>query len=121
MSPMSFQIPNYLALKPHSTTIVVSETSEYDTGIVLDIGGSNLSKTLKTLLEEKLLQRNGQAQCLLPSALLSDDAGLQLWHQINRLPDYYQTSDEVELFAQHSSGIAESVEDNTSLVDLGCG
>ena len=96
---------------------------------MFDIGGSKLSLTLGPLLEEKLfaltgrqlIKADGTRQRLLPSALLSDDTGLSLWREINRLPDYYQTRDEIDLFAKFGAHIAQLVPDNATLIDLGAG
>lgn len=101
----------------------------YTPGTVFDIGGSKLSHTLGPLLEEKLfaltgrqlIKADGSTQRLLPSALLSDDTGLNLWRQVNRLPDYYQTRDEIELLAKFGAQIAKLVPENATLIDLGAG
>ncbi|KAM6523069.1 hypothetical protein FSOLCH5_003689 [Fusarium solani] len=86
---------------------------------ILDIGGSNLSQSLKEMLESRMLAP-GQ-QCVFPSALLSDDHGLALWRKINRLPTYYQTKEEIELLQSYGSELADEIPSGTILLDLGCG
>lgn len=88
-------------------------------GLVIDIGGSQLSESLSSMLATRML--NPKQQCVLPSALLSDDNGSALWRQINRLPTYYQTSDEILLLELHGDEISELIEPGTVLLDLGCG
>jgi uncharacterized SAM-dependent methyltransferase len=90
-------------------------------GDVIDIGGSRLSDSLKKMLERKLLREDRPGQRLLPSALLSDDRGLGIWRHLNRLPDYYQTRDEILLLEQHGSEIARHMAQGSVLLDLGSG
>jgi uncharacterized SAM-dependent methyltransferase len=92
-------------------------------GTLFDIGWSRLSDTLRSLLNEKLLWKDGKQhwQRLLPSALLSDDVGLQLWNQINRLPNYYHTRDEIELLGRYGAEIAGHIGEGGTIVDLGAG
>ncbi|KAI9774043.1 MAG: hypothetical protein M1839_001928 [Geoglossum umbratile] len=72
------------------------------------------------MLEEKLIGK-AQQQHLLPSALLSDDTGLQLWSQITCLPDYYQTRDEIQLLEQYGAEIAQHFVPGCTIIDLGSG
>lgn len=98
-------------------------------GSVVDIGGSQLPTVLQHLLHEKLfalsghqLQKpDGKAQHLLPSAVLSDGKGLDIWKRINRLPRYYQTRDEIELFEKYGEEIARYVPSGATLIDFGGG
>lgn len=53
--------------------------------------------------------------------LFSDDEGLRQWKQINRLPDYYQTRDEVELIEKYAEEIVKRIKPNSVVIDLGCG
>lgn len=114
---------------PPTQSVQHAELSTYLQGSIVDIGGSRLNETLKLSLQEKLFglhghqlrKVDGSRQHLLPSPLLSDDNGLTLWREINRLPDYYQTCDEVELFETSGKEIAEHILDGVSILDLGCG
>ena len=98
-------------------------------GSIIDIGGSRLGETLKSCLQEKLFgqygyqlrKEDGSRQHLLPSPLLSDDKGLTIWRDIVRLPHYYQTCDEVELFKKYGEEIAQNIPEGASILDLGCG
>lgn len=90
-------------------------------GTVFDIGGSNLGYYYKSLLNSMLVKRHEGQQRVLPSALLYHDVGLQIWSKITRLPDYYQTRDEIELLEHHSAAIAEHITEGSALFDLGSG
>ncbi|KAB8336716.1 hypothetical protein FH972_021025 [Carpinus fangiana] len=89
-------------------------------GSISDIGGSRIHLSLKTLIYDQLFHSRPDHR-VLPSSLLSDDEGLRLWHKINRMPDYYQTSDEVELLEMYGEEIARKIDPNTAMIDLGCG
>lgn len=90
---------------------------------MLDIGGGSNPETYKTLINENIFWKDGKRhwQRLLPSPLLSDDTGLQLWSQINRLPHYYQTNDEVELLDHYGPEIVQHFAAGSTIVDLGAG
>ncbi|PPJ52313.1 hypothetical protein CBER1_09245 [Cercospora berteroae] len=64
--------------------------------------------------------RNRQTPSL-PSALISDDRGLELWSEVTHAPEYYQTRDEVDLFLAHGDEIVSQIPENCSLIDLGSG
>jgi uncharacterized SAM-dependent methyltransferase len=97
------------------------EEAVHNAGDVIDIGGSHLSDTFREMLERKLLKEDRPGQRLLPSALLSDDKGLDIWRQLTRLPDYYQTRDEIHLLEQHGSDIAQHMAPGSIVLDLGSG
>lgn len=86
---------------------------------IIDIGGSRLDESLRSMLVNHML--TPEKQCVLPSALLSDDHGSFLWRDMNRMPDYYQTRDEIALLEAHGKDIADLIPPNTVLIDLGCG
>ncbi len=90
-------------------------------GTVFDIGGSNIDSYHKCLLDKMFLKGKGSKQRVLPSALLYDDVGLQTWRQITRLPDYYQTRDEIDLLEHHATEIAEQIPTGCTILDLGSG
>jgi hypothetical protein len=90
-------------------------------GDVIDIGGSHLPDTFREMLGRKLLKEDRPGQRLLPSALLSDDKGLRIWGQLTRLPDYYQTRDEIHSLEQHGSDMAQHMAPGSVVLDLGSG
>ncbi|KAL1835890.1 hypothetical protein VTJ49DRAFT_5911 [Mycothermus thermophilus] len=86
---------------------------------IIDIGGGRLKDSLRNMLIARMLDPT--KQCVLPSALLSDDHGAMLWTKINRLPDYYQTRDEIALLEVHGKEIADVIPPDCLLIDIGCG
>ncbi|KAK7413674.1 hypothetical protein QQX98_007456 [Neonectria punicea] len=98
-------------------------------GTVIDAcgGDEGISEFFRNMLHQKLLWTDkqycpiGNPQRLLPSPLLSDAEGLRLWREVTRLPSYYQTDGEIELFKKHGREVALSVPPGAILIDLGCG
>ena len=94
---------------------------------IIDIGGGDLQRSLRDVLEWKFLLKgkDGESKTnqrrLLPSSFLSDAIGLKMWHEINRLPNYYQTREEIELLDQRGKEIAGRIADGSVLIDIGCG
>jgi hypothetical protein len=97
------------------------EEAAPNTGDVIDIGGSHLSDTFREMLGRKLLKEDRPGQRLLPSALFSDDKGLRIWRELTRLPDYYQTRNEIHLLEQYGSDIAQHMAPGSVVLDLGSG
>ena len=89
----------------------------------IDIGGCRLPNAMKRDLVTNLLSSNGKISDirLLPSAVLHDDTGLRMWRDVNSMPQYYQTKDEIELLKQNASHLATHITEGTTLIDLGCG
>jgi uncharacterized SAM-dependent methyltransferase len=87
--------------------------------LIIDIGNSRLTTSLRGMLMKRIFESD--RDCVLPSALLSDDKGGWLWQKINRLPNYYQMRDEIALLESSGEEISSFVQAGTALVDLGCG
>ncbi|KAF2663149.1 hypothetical protein BT63DRAFT_128327 [Microthyrium microscopicum] len=92
-------------------------------GSVFDIGGSLLKDTMREELNKKFLltKSNGSKQRTIPASILHDEHGLRMWAEINRMPDYYQTRDEIALLEQNSKDLARHLKGAYTLIDLGCG
>jgi len=73
------------------------------------------------MLQMRFLGGDGNATPVLPTAILSDDAGLGYWKAIVRLPTWYQTRDDIATFEKYGTEIAEYITDGMILIDLGCG
>lgn len=56
-----------------------------------------------------------------PSILLWDDRGLELFDEITTCPDYYPTRAELALLDQHSDDIVTAVGQNRIIIELGAG
>jgi len=98
-------------------------TSLQDENKIVDIGGNNLPVILRASLNKELFWADGKThhQRWLPSTMLGDDTGLHLWSQITRLPDYYQTTDEIELLDLYGAEITSHISAGTTIIDLGAG
>ncbi|KAK9377625.1 histidine-specific methyltransferase [Lipomyces chichibuensis] len=57
----------------------------------------------------------------LPTYILYDAQGLQLFDAITRLECYYPTASEISILTQHAKDLAASLPDNSTVVELGCG
>ncbi|GAC1418285.1 MAG: L-histidine N(alpha)-methyltransferase [Acidobacteriaceae bacterium] len=57
----------------------------------------------------------------LPPWLFYDEAGSELFEQITRLPEYYLTRTERELFVRHAGDIFAAVDGEVTIVELGAG
>ncbi|KAF2970096.1 hypothetical protein GQX73_g3417 [Xylaria multiplex] len=98
-------------------------------GTVINVcgGDEGISETLKSMLYKKLLWTDeeycpiGVPQRLLPSPLLSDENGLEIWRTIVKLPTYYQMSAEIELLEERGNELSRLVPPNAIMMDLGCG
>ncbi|KAK7937659.1 uncharacterized protein PG986_014527 [Apiospora aurea] len=94
---------------------------------IIDVGGSELTPFFQSLLHKALLWTetpyapSGLTQRLLPSAFLSDDAGLRIWSELTRAPNYYQTNTETELILDKADELSSHIQDGTIIMDLGCG
>ncbi|KAK9235296.1 hypothetical protein V1525DRAFT_410427 [Lipomyces kononenkoae] len=58
---------------------------------------------------------------MLPTYILYDAKGLQLFDAITRLECYYPFASEVSILTQYAKDLAASLPDNSTVVELGCG
>ena len=91
-----------------------------ETGQVIDIGGSSLPSALVAMIYEQLFNQS-PTERLLSHLFMYDETGLALWAQATRLPNYYQSRDEIELLQLHGAEIADHIADGCCLMDLGSG
>nr|KAJ2702105.1 hypothetical protein H4218_001061 [Coemansia sp. IMI 209128] len=57
----------------------------------------------------------------LPTLLLYDNAGLELFDRITYLPEYYLTDCEIDVLRTHTQSIVAQIPDNSDVIELGCG
>ncbi|KAJ2819954.1 hypothetical protein FBU31_005368, partial [Coemansia sp. 'formosensis'] len=57
----------------------------------------------------------------LPTLLLYDNAGLELFDRITYLPEYYLTNCEIDVLRTHIQDIVAQIPDNSDVIELGCG
>lgn len=69
---------------------------------------------------DELARSLGQRPRTIPPRWLYDDRGSELFDEITRLPEYYQTEAEREILVENSAMIAE-LTDATTVIELGSG
>ncbi|KAG6003635.1 Ergothioneine biosynthesis protein 1 [Claviceps maximensis] len=87
---------------------------------VIDIRSNKANFDLKDALTSSFNPSDGGARRL-PTLLLYDEKGLQLFEQITYLDEYYLTGYEIGLLKKHSSEIASKIPDGSMLMELGSG
>ncbi|KAL2267430.1 hypothetical protein VTJ83DRAFT_4707 [Remersonia thermophila] len=86
---------------------------------ILDIRGAAVELNLKAEVLSLFHNRNGPRK--LPTLLLYDERGLQLFEKITYLDEYYLTNDEIQLLQAHAAAIAERVPSGAMVIELGSG
>ena len=71
-------------------------------------------------IRQKLNPGNGLEKRL-PTLLLYDEAGLQLFEEITYLEEYYLTNAEIETLSIHAEAIANFIEPGSQVIELGSG
>ncbi|KAJ1794820.1 hypothetical protein LPJ59_004455 [Coemansia sp. RSA 2399] len=57
----------------------------------------------------------------LPTVLLYDDLGLELFDQITYVPEYYLTTSEIDILETKIQDIIAEIPDDSDVIELGCG
>ncbi|GAB1194368.1 hypothetical protein APSETT444_003613 [Aspergillus pseudonomiae] len=87
---------------------------------VIDIGSWDVSVSLRKMLEDRFLAKpDGQRH--LPTALLCDEVGLEMWHKCAALPEFYNKRDEINLLRHWADEITAHIPSGAVLIDLGAG
>ncbi|KAF9439307.1 hypothetical protein BGZ76_003837 [Entomortierella beljakovae] len=74
----------------------------------------------KMILSGLSPQNPSQAK-IIPTMVLYDDRGLQLFDEITYLDEYYLTQEEIEILERDGDKIVEHIPDNSVVVELGAG
>ncbi|KAK5453479.1 hypothetical protein LTS15_006664 [Exophiala xenobiotica] len=90
-------------------------------GSVTDISGTSLSDEFLLMLQKRLLQPDVSGRRFLPTAMLYNDSGMEIWQRITHLPTYYQTTDEIILLEHHGKDLAGYVQAGSVILDIGSG
>ncbi|KAF9119191.1 hypothetical protein BGW39_000490 [Mortierella sp. 14UC] len=80
-------------------------------------GGFDLPKMILSSLKPEV----EGAPKTIPTMVLYDDYGLQLFDQITYLPEYYLTQEEIEILERDADRIVDHIPDNSVVVELGAG
>ncbi|KAK6428528.1 hypothetical protein LTR95_015330 [Oleoguttula sp. CCFEE 5521] len=89
-------------------------------GRIIDIQGDGQTANLKRMIVEGLAVPEGR-QKTLPTLLLYDATGLQIFEEITYLEEYYLTGQEIEVLERNADEIATNIEQNSVLLELGSG
>lgn len=80
-------------------------------------GGFDLPKMILSSLKPEV----EGAPKTIPTMVLYDDYGLQLFDQITYLQEYYLTQEEIEILERDADKIVDHIPDNSVVVELGAG
>lgn len=87
---------------------------------IIDIRQGGFDVSLVDQIRQKLNPAKGQERRM-PTLLLYDEEGLQLFEQITYLEEYYLTNDEIETLTTHAEAIANLIQPGSQLIELGSG
>ncbi|EJT79063.1 hypothetical protein GGTG_04152 [Gaeumannomyces tritici R3-111a-1] len=86
---------------------------------IIDIRAAGIETNLKA--EIVTLFRPKAGPRVLPTILLYDQRGLQLFEEITYLDEYYLTNDEISVLETSSAEIAKEIPDGSMIIELGSG
>ncbi|TLD17961.1 uncharacterized protein PgNI_01802 [Pyricularia grisea] len=86
---------------------------------IIDIRGVAVESNLKGEILSSFLSTPGQRA--MPTILLYDQRGLQIFEEITYLEEYYLTNDEISVLESSASEIARAIPDGSMVVELGSG
>ena len=87
---------------------------------IIDIRQGGFDTSLVDEIRQKLNPAKGQERRM-PTLVLYDEEGLQLFEEITYLEEYYLTNAEIETLNIHSEAIARMIEPGSQLIELGSG
>ncbi|KAK1962549.1 hypothetical protein LY78DRAFT_586434 [Colletotrichum sublineola] len=91
-----------------------------DNGLdIIDIRRVAVETNLKDDIISMWNPTNGPRR--LPTLLLYNERGLQLFEEITYLDEYYLTNNEIEVLEKHSSEIAQNISPESMVIELGSG
>ncbi|KXJ86110.1 C-type lectin protein [Microdochium bolleyi] len=114
----SLPTPNGLAAgKPKNQSAI--PRSLPDAIDIIDIRSDAVAFNLKQEIFQLFRPQEGPRQ--LPTLLLYDEKGLQLFEKITYLEEYYLTNSEIQLLRRDASNIAKSIPNGSMFIELGSG
>lgn len=87
---------------------------------IIDVRRGKVEKTILDEMREQLGPKEGMEKRL-PTLLLYDEAGLQLFEDITYLDEYYLTNAEIDVLKKHGDQIARRIRPGSLVVELGSG
>ncbi|KAK3955448.1 C-type lectin protein [Pseudoneurospora amorphoporcata] len=100
----------------HVLSKLQQQTSNAD---IIDIRHVAVEINLKTEITSMFRPKNGPRQ--LPTLLLYNERGLQLFERITYLEEYYLTNDEIEILTKHAAEMSEFIPSGAMVIELGSG
>ncbi|KAK9246192.1 hypothetical protein V1506DRAFT_536115 [Lipomyces tetrasporus] len=99
---------------------LVAKERGVDTPRIIDIRSSRQAST-EDPVRKDILDGLQSSPPKIPTYILYDAQGLQLFDAITRLECYYLTASELSILTQYGKDLASSLPDNSTVVELGCG
>lgn len=87
---------------------------------ILDIRQGGFDNSLADKIRQEFNPDNGLERQM-PTLLLYDEAGLQLFEKITYLEEYYLTNAEIETLTTHAETVAGLIEPGAQVIELGSG
>ncbi|KAL1888185.1 Ergothioneine biosynthesis protein 1 [Sporothrix stenoceras] len=111
---------------PHKTAsakkVATSTTAEVKSdGIsnIIDIRQASVEMNLRDEIVSQFCPKKGPRT--LPTLLLYDEAGLQLFEEITYLEEYYLTNNEIDVLTAAATEIADRIPQDSMVIELGSG
>lgn len=86
---------------------------------IIDIRRSRIQASVKDEIRAGLGKEEGQKY--LPLLLLYGESGLKIFEEITQFEDYYPAAAEIEILEKYVEEMAERIDDDSILVELGSG
>jgi len=120
LRPFEGPLPNHASLATYNSSSKSAVPRSLPDAIdIIDIRSDAVAFNLKQEIFE--LFRPDEGPRKLPTMLLYDEKGLQLFEQITYLEEYYLTNSEIQLLRRNASNIAKSIANNSMFIELGSG
>ena len=87
---------------------------------IVDIRQGGFDISLVSEIRQKLNPGKGHERRM-PTLLLYDEQGLQLYEKITYLEEYYLTNAEIETLTTHAEAIARLIQPGSQIIELGSG
>jgi uncharacterized SAM-dependent methyltransferase len=108
----------YTGTRPNQKTREKKPT--FPTHQIIDIRRETDEISILDDIRRGLRPKDGGEKTL-PTLLLYDEAGLKLFEEITYLEEYYLTGAEIEVLEKYADDIAERIQPDSIVVELGSG
>lgn len=87
---------------------------------IVDIRRGKVESTILDDIRDQLRPKIGEEKRM-PTLLLYDDVGLQLFEDITYLDEYYLTNAEIKVLEEYGDQIAQWIQPGSLMIELGSG